>query len=339
MQYDIKKLSLNERILFFEQFRTYMSSAIPITTTLANIKKYTPNRTIRFISHLLLNEIDNGVNFADAILKFKIPLGGVYCNLMSLGAKSGELPQILEDIQNTLKQQRTINYTILKQIAYPAFLFFVLFIPAACALFFFVIPRLSTSYESLLGTTPSHLQTLNNFSAILLKNIFPILIIFGLAGFGIATLIKTVLKSELLIQLPIIGPLVRYYNLSRFTKLLAISYKAGLPITHGILIACDALPNKIIQNRLIKCSSLVTRIPLTDALNETQLLDISMIIKIQAGETTGSLDKSLFEISKDIDEAFETAISTTLKLIEPALMIIMAILVCIYGSILAGVAI
>lgn len=337
MQYDIKKLSLNEKILFFEQFKTYISSSIPLSTTLQNIKKFTSNSKIENISQLLLKEIDKGVNFSDAILKFKQTLGAVYCNLMSLGAQSGELPKVLDDIQAALRQQRTINYMILKQIAYPAFLFFVLFIPAVCALFFFVIPRLSTSFETLLGSTPAHLQTLNTLSTALIKNIIPLLILLGAVIAGIIPGIKILLKSELLIQLPLIGPLVRYYNLSLFTKLLAISYKAGIPITHGVLISCDALPNKIIQTKLIKCSTLVTKIPLTNAIAQTNLFDPQMISKIQAGEITGELDKTLYEISKDIDEALETTISTVLKLIEPVLMIIMAILVCVYGSVMAGI--
>lgn len=339
MQYDIKKLSLNEKILFFEQFKTYISSSIPLSTTLQNIKKYTSNSKIEYISQLLLKEIDKGVNFSDAILKFKKPFGGVYCNLMSLGAQSGELPKILDDIQAALRQQRTINYTILKQIAYPAFLFFGLFIPAVCALFFFVIPRLSSSFETLLGATPVHLQTLNSVSKILIENIILIIIIAIFIIPAIIEIIHEFSRSKLLLKLPIIGPLVRYYNLSVFTKLLAISYSAGIPITRGILISSDALPNQIIQRKLIRCSSLVTRMPLTNAIIDTNLFDPQMISKIQAAEITGELDKTFYEISKDINEALETTISTLLKFIEPVLMIIMAILVCIYGSIMAGVVI
>lgn len=336
-QYDLPKLSLTNKLLFFEQFNTYMSSSIPITTTLQNIQKYSGNKQIRVICRLLLKDLDNGENFSDAILKFKKILGGVYCNLMSLGAQSGDLPQILNDIQDALKQQRTINYTIIKQTAYPAFLFFVIFIPAVLALFFFVIPRLADSFEMMLGTTPAHLKTLQMFSALLLKNIIPLAIICGFFIWSVIIGVKALIKSELLLQLPVIGPLVRYYNLSLFTKLLAISYKAGIPITHGILISSDALPNEIIKKRLIKCSSLVTKIPFTNVMAQTKLFAPQMISKIQAGELTGELDKTLKEISKDIDEALNTTISTLLKLIEPVLTIVMAVLILMYGLTTMGI--
>ncbi|MCM1010807.1 MAG: type II secretion system F family protein [Fusobacterium sp.] len=336
-QYEYPKLSLNTKLLFFEQLSTYMSSSIPLTTTLMNIKTYCGDKKIQIICRLLLKELDSGQNFSDSILKFKKVLGGAYCELLSLGAQSGELPQIINDIQDTLKQQRTIIFTIIKQVAYPAFLFFVIFIPAVIALFFFVIPRLANSFEMMLGTTPAHLKTLQNISSLLFQNIIPILIFLALVIYTTTIGIKLLIKSELLLKLPVIGQLVKYYNIGLFTKLLAISYTAGIPITEGILISSEALPNKIIKQQLIKCSPLVTRIPFTNAIAQTRLFDPAMISKIQAGELTGDLEKPLIEISKDINEALSTTISTLLKLIEPVLTIIMAILICIYGATTMGI--
>lgn len=337
-QYPYPKLSLNEKLLFFEQFSTYMSSSIPLTTTLQNIKTYCSNKHIKIVCRLLLKELDSGENFSDSILKFKNILGSAYCDLLSLGAQSGELPQIIKDIQETLKQQRTIIFTIIKQVAYPAFLFFVIFIPAVLILFFFIIPRISGSYEMLLGTPPARVQTLQAVSAMLIKNIIPLLILFAIVINAAIIAIKALIRSELLLQLPVIGKLVRFYNLSIFTKLLAISYKSGIPITEGILISSEALPNQIIKSQLIKCSPLVTRIPFTNAIGQTKLFTPSMISKIQAGELTGDLEKPLNEITQEINEALSTAISTLLKLIEPILTVIIGILVCFYGSMLTGIA-
>ncbi len=336
-QYEYPKLSLNNKLLFFEQLSTYMSSSIPLTTTLQNIKTYCDNKKIQIICRLLLKEIDSGENFSDSILKFKNILGGAYCELMSLGAQSGELPQIINDIQDTLKQQKSIIFNIIKQVAYPAFLFFIIFVPAVIILFFFVIPRVSSGMEMLLGTTPAHLKALQNISTLLLQNIIPLLIFLSVVIYASIMGIKIIIKSDLLLKLPVIGQLVRYYNLSLFTKLLAISYAAGIPITQGILISSEALPNKIIKQQLIKCSTLVTRIPFTNAIAQTKLFTPAMISKIQAGELTGDLEKPLIEISKDINEALSTAISALLKLIEPVLTIIMAVLICIYGATTMGI--
>ena len=108
-QYDIPKMSLNQKIMFFEQFSMYLSSSIPVSSALQDMKKYAPSDKIKLIAHLLLKEMDRGINFSDAILKCKKGLGSTYCNLMSLGAQAGELPRILKDIWESLKQQRTFK--------------------------------------------------------------------------------------------------------------------------------------------------------------------------------------------------------------------------------------
>ncbi len=324
-------MTLWNKIQFFEQLKTYMSSSIPITTSLQDISKYSDNTLCKQVATILLTEMDSGVNFCDAILKFKNTLGGVYCNLISLGAQSGNLPQILDDIYESLKRQREIIYTIIRQCAYPAFLFFIIFIPAIAALLFFIVPRFCEYYKGLTGEIPTHLQSIQEFTQNLTHSWPIILILSALIFWGLGVGIKKIFTTRLGANLPLAGLLVTYYNLSLFSKLLAIGYAAGVPITHTILLAAESLPNKYIQSKLFKCSSLVTRHSLTNTFASTELFPPQMLTKIKSGETSGELDKLLREISNDFDDAMNVTISSLLQLIEPMLMLIMAGLIIFYG--------
>ncbi len=330
-QYDIPPMTLWHKIQFFEQFRTYMSSSIPLTTSLQDIAKYCNDKLTRQVATLLLAELDSGINFCDAILKFKHTLGGVYCNLISLGAQSGNLPQILNDIYESLKRQRDIVYSIIRQCAYPAFLFFIIFIPAIAALLFFIVPRFCEYYKGLTGEIPAHLQAIQCFTQNLTHSWPLLLLLSALIFWGIGVGIKKFFTTRLGASFPLAGLLVRYYNLSLFSKLLAIGYAAGIPITHTILLAAESLPNKYIQTKLFKCASLVTRHSLTDTFAATELFPPQMLTKIKSGETSGELDKLLREISNDFDEALNVAIASLLQLIEPTLMLLMAGLIIFYG--------
>ena len=117
-----------------------------------------------------------------------------------------------------------------------------------------------------------------------------------------------------------------------FTRLLAIAYAAGIPITHGIILSAEAVNNDYYKKLLYKCSSMITKNSFTETFAATKLFTPSMITKIQTGELTGELDKMLREISSDIDDSLETAVSAALKLVEPILMIIIAIFIVIYGT-------
>ena len=324
-------MSLGTKILFFEQLNTYLSSSIPISTSFTNIKKYSDNSTIKLIASILLKEMDKGANFSDAILKFKNTIGAVYCNLISLGAQAGELPQILDDIYRSLKRQQEIKINILKQLAYPAFLLFGMLLPSVALLGYFIAPRFRTIHENLGGTIPSNIAAIEQTAATFQAGWFLILILIALIGWGGVTLFKKLIKSKAGMKVPVIGAIIRFYNLSMFTRLLAISYSAGIPITHGILLASEAINNNYMKKILYKCSSMVTKCAFTETFAATGLFTPNMITKIQTGELTGELDKILREISNDIDRNLEAAISSALKLIEPILMVIIAVFVGIYG--------
>ncbi len=331
-QHDISKLSLNEKINFFTEFYSYLGSAIPLTTTLANIQKYSNSPNVKEIAILLLAQVDKGENFADAILTFKKAFGNVYCNLMSIGAQSGELPKITKEILDSLKKQRSVIYQIIMASIYPAFLFFML-IGASLLLFFYIAPRLASQYQSVTGEgLTDNMKSMLSITTTLTNNWFFIIFTLGLIVWGIISFAKHLKKSELGIKFPVIGQFIRYYNLSIFSKLLAISYAAGLPISHGILLSSESVGNEFIQKKLVKCATYIARHPLADSFAGTGFFTPQMISKIQAGETTGKLDEVLHEISDEIDETLGTVVASGIQLLSPILMVIIAIFIIFFGS-------
>ena len=332
LQYNISGLSLNEKVDFFSQLHSYLSSSIPITTALMNIQKYSNSKKIKLIAKKLLEDLDKGENFANSILKFKHSIGNVYCNLMSIGAQSGELPRILQEIHSSLKRHRTMLYNLIKASVYPAILILIL-IASSLLLVFFISPRMSAQYQMITGGELSqNMNAMENIANLLQNNWISLLIIFNIILWGIIRFAKYLLKSELGIVFPVIGKVIKYYNLSIFSKLLAISYAAGLPITHGILLSCESVQNEYIQKKLFKCSSYISKHSLSESFAGTGFFTPQMLSKIQAGEQTGKLDEVLHEISSEIDETLEMVLSSALRLIEPVLMLIIAGMAILYGT-------
>ena len=155
---------------------------------------------------------------------------------------------------------------------------------------------------------------------------------------------KQALMSEQGLRLPVLGRAVKYYNLSSFSRLLAISYKAGIPITQAIMLSADSIPNKFMSGKLLKCSALVTQRPIAKVFGATGFFPPDLVMKIESGDMSGNLDKVLFEISEVINLKLETAITSALKLLEPILMILIGCVVgyyaytlmsSVYGSLLS----
>lgn len=296
------------------------------------MQTYSNSSKIKHIAINLLSEIDKGENFANAILKFKNTIGNVYCNLMSIGAQSGELPEILKDIHSSLKKQRTTLYNLIRASVYPAILLIML-IGATLLLLLFIAPRLAEQYRNASGEDlPQTLALTQRLGDVIGSNIFFIILVFGLIIYGCVRSFKYLLKSELGVKFPVIGAVIRYYNLSTFSKLLAIAYTAGLPITHGILLSSEPIQNEFIQKKLFKCSTYIAKHSLAESFAGTGFFTPQMISKLQAGEQTGRLDEVLQEISNEIDETLETVIGSALQMLEPLLMIIIAVFLTIFGT-------
>ena len=147
---------------------------------------------------------------------------------------------------------------------------------------------------------------------------------------------RNFLKSKNILNLPVVGDAIKYYNLSSFTRLLAISYKAGIPITQGILLSASSVPNKYMSETLLKCSALVTKKPIAKVFAATRFFSRDMIMKIESGNMSGYLDKVLYEISETINLKLETAITSALKLLEPILMALIGCAVGYYAYTMMG---
>lgn len=340
-QYDLPALSLNDKIEFFNALSNYLDASIPLNTALFQMAEYTSNIQIKRIINIILKEGTAGVNFADTILKFKKPLGGAYCNLVAVGVQTGELPQILKDINDLLIRQRDLKSTTIRSCSYPAFLL-VLLILSVILLVCVIQPKLAALTASMTGDASSlqiasfGMETFTNIAAIV-----------GVTLVALFFLFKNFIQSfstEKGLRLPVFGAAIKYYNLSTFSRLLAISYKAGIPITQAIIISADALPNKFMRDKFIKCSALVSQKPLAKLLGTTGLFPNDLIMKIESGDMSGNLDKVFFDISNAINLRLETAIASIIKLLEPTLLVLIGCAVgyfayslmrSVYGSLLA----
>jgi len=339
-QYDIPPLSLNDKIEFFGAFSNYLDASIPVNTALFQMAEYTNNFKIKKIVNLILKEGTAGISFTDTILKFKKALGGAYCNLIAVGVQTGELPQILNDINDLLIKQREFKATIIKACTYPAFLLLML-IGSILVLVCFIQPKLAAFTASVTGSACNAPATfcMGNFI-----NISSIIAVITVALFFLSRAFINSFNKESGLRLPVFGPAIKYYNLSSFSKLLAISYKAGIPITQAIILAADATPNEFMRNKFIKCSTLISQKPLAKLLGSTGFFPTDLIMKIESGDMSGNLDKVFYDISNTINLKLETAITSALKLLEPILMIfigcavgyyVYSVLSTVYGSLMA----
>lgn len=332
---NLKELTLDEKIDFFTEFNTYIKSSVPISTSLTNILKFSSNPKIKEISSKILKNVDKSKNFSESILNFKNALGSAYCGLLSAGFEAGKLQNITSEILNLLKKQRTLRRKIIKSGIYPFFIFIFIVI-FVIALFTIIVPKVAMQAEIMRGDLPLSLKILNIISKIITKGwiiLIPLIII--LINFSIKSLKKS-FNSESGINNIIYGKIVKMYNISMFTKVLAVSYSAGIPAVSAYILASKIVENSFMKNKLINSSALLGEKKISDALFETGLFTGQMISKIASGEETGNVDDMLNEISSDTDENMDTIIASSIQIMQPLLILVLGFIVIIIGYIILG---
>lgn len=332
---DIPQLSLNEKIDFFMEFYTYIKSSIPISSALTKISQYSPSKKIRKISKMILNEIDRGKNFSAIILNFSSAFGSAYCSLLAAGDQTGKLPDISYEILSSLKKQRNVKRNIIKASIYPAILF-AIFCIFVLLLLVVIVPKVLMQAQTMSGDIPLSLKILGKISQIILKGWIILLPIIVFAFWRLFKSFKNISQKEFVLNIPIIGKVIKTSDLAIFSKVFSIAYASGIPVINAYSLASDVTGNKFIKKQLLKYSALFSDKKVSEVLYLTGLFSPQVIAKIEAGETSGDMDRMLNEISQDMNELLDTVSVAAIRAIEPVLTIIIGLFVLIFGYIIMG---
>ncbi len=134
------------------------------------------------------------------------------------------------------------------------------------------------------------------------------------------------------LRIPILGPLMRKYSLTKFTRTLGVLINSGVPILAALDLVAETSDNKMLEIALGESSmSIEQGSGFAEALSERRTVFPEMVIQMSAtGEESGTLDNMLSKVANFYEQQIESAITTLTSLIEP-------ILVIVIGSVVGGI--
>mgnify|MGYP003310349056 FL=1 len=167
----------------------------------------------------------------------------------------------------------------------------------------------------------------------LIINYWPILILGTVSFFVAATFYIKTNKGRLkwdsfLLKLPLFGPLIRKIEISRFSLTMATLLKSGVPILQAIEIVQSILIKRVIADSVIPLKQALKRGKgLSGPLQEAGVFPPMAVHMITVGETSGALDEMLIKVAKTYDKEVEQSIKQLISLIEPMMILIMAVII------------
>lgn len=325
-------IPLQERVIFSRQFSTMISAGVPIVQALSILREQSSNKNMKAILTDLTKQVEGGVALSTALGKHTQAFSKVYINLVKAGEAGGILDQTLERLADQMEKDHELVSKVRGAMIYPAVITVVM-----VGVFFFlmlvIIPQLAAVFSQLGGQLPWYTTLLLNLSHFLVK--FGVYAIVALIVAAIFT-VRAVRKNEairyridqLILRLPILGPISSKINIARFTRTLGLLMQSGVTVLDAIEIVSGSLSNRVIQKELSKIATEVKNgSPIADPIKKSPYFPKIVSEMIAVGEATGSLDQILTKLAGFYEKEVDTVIENLSSIIEPVFIIMIGAMV------------
>ncbi|MDQ6975687.1 MAG: type II secretion system F family protein [Mariprofundaceae bacterium] len=319
----------NETALFLQQLATLIGAGMPLVDSLASIATgMSRQKAGRAITHVR-QQITEGSTLADALRK--IAMDNVVCNMIEAGEETGKLELVAKRLAELLDNRRRIEQELMSAILYPAIILTFGSL-VMLVLLTYVVPQIVTVFQRSGGELPMITQwviAISNFIRAdgLMLFAGAVMVIWG----GMVLLRNPNVRERrdrLLLQIPLLSSLLIRIDTARFSRTLGMLLGGGVPVLSAMRIAEQTM-GLIPMRKLIAQASEALREGggLGQALQCGNLLPHMAIQMIDVGEQSGALDSMLLRIADQYEQETSRLIARLMTIVEPALMLIMALLV------------
>jgi len=329
MNYANVKISGSEKISFISNLSTMLSAGIPILEVVDSLLEDSKGG-MKKILEIMRIDLSEGNRIHTSFSKFPNIFDKVTVNIVKASEEAGTLETALKDLRENVQREIEFNDKIKSALIYPLFIFGVFF---AVLIFMLVavIPKVATVFGNLRIDLPLPTRIMVFVSDVMTKQTPLLLLVIGIIIFGMIFLykLKKNIILDILFSLPLVSQVVRFIDLTRFSRSMNLLLTSGLPIVECLSLTEDVVIKRQMSKIIDQCRETVTSgKTLSEGLKISKGYIPPIMIKlIEAGEKTGTLDKSMHDISVYFDYQVTGSLKTVTALIEPIMLVIIGVVV------------
>jgi type IV pilus assembly protein PilC len=324
------KVKLESFLIFNQQFLTLIRAGLPILGSLQMLGKIQKNA--QFSAQL--EDVSNRVKTGDALSSAFEAQGGfpiMYTTTLLAGERSGNLQEVLERYVSFQKVSLTFRKKLTASLIYPVLLL-ALVVGLMIFLLAVVVPQFATLYDQMGNKLPAMTMALMGFGKWLQHNF--IWLVLGIAAIGTALYryARTDRGKDFIdgfrIGLPVFGKIWIKYQVALFARTLSTLLTGGLPLVPSLETAARSISSRKISKAVMSSIGTVREgKSLAESLTKTGVFPDLAAEMITVGEQTGALPAMLNSVAEFFEEDVSTALTAALALIEPAILIVMGVVV------------
>ncbi|HOJ71938.1 MAG TPA: type II secretion system F family protein [Syntrophorhabdaceae bacterium] len=326
-----QKITYDDLIFFTRQLQTIIKAGIPLISGLKALEEQTTKERLKNIIRDIYMDIDKGKSFSEAMARHSDVFPEVYISMIRAGEIGGVLEDVLERLIGMLEFQMKTKEMIKSALRYPVMVIVSLMV-AFFVLVTFVIPKFVPLFKSAKIDLPLPTRIM-----ILINDIVQQYGVYLIAGVIILIVGFVFYKrtengrlqwDRFKLRLPLLGDILHKIYMSRFANMFENMIRAGVPVIKALEIVSKTIGNAYIAGKIDEVGMKIEKGKgISRPLKETGIFPPLVIHLVSTGESTGSLEEMLNEVSNHYDREITYSVGRLSAWVEPILTAGLSIMV------------
>jgi len=318
--------------MFSRQIATMMKAGVPLVQSFDIIATGNEKRSVQDLLLSVKADIESGQTMADSLRKHPKQFDDLFCDLVDAGEQSGSLEGMLDRIATYKEKTEALKSKIKKAMNYPVAVV-VIAVIVTSILLVKVVPQFRDIFQGFGADLPAFTLMVVGFSDFMVAYWW----MFLLATIAFVVTYKRMLASskdmrdwqdKLLLKAPVIGELLHKSAIARFTRTLATTFAAGVPLVEALSSAAGASGNALYRDAIFRIrDDVTTGMQMNMAMQSTGIFPNMVVQMIAIGEESGSIETMLSKVADIYEQQVDDAVDGLSALIEPIIMSVLGVLI------------
>ena len=317
-----------EVIAFTRQLATLLECGIGLASGLNILRAQAKKRGFRRVLDQVMEELGRGEAFSTAIAKHPQVFNQLYCRMVAVGEKSGQLEQALRQVASYMESQGVLVKKLTKAMTYPAMVL-ALALVVTIVLVTVALPPMMGVFETFGSQLPITTRALIFFTKAFTAHRLQVFTVLGAAiVIGLLLVKRPIgkrLRDRIVLRIPILGSLVITSEVARFSRIVAMLLKAGVTMPDTMELVCQTSSNQVIKATLIEArKELLQGQGLSGPMSKAHIFPPLFIQMMVVGEETATLDNTLSTVADAYEAETEEKIGMMMTMMEPMMTLAIA---------------
>jgi type IV pilus assembly protein PilC len=327
-----RKISSKDIALFTRQLSTMLKAGVPLMQSFEIVGRGHANPSMGRLMNDIRMDVETGTSLNQAFRKYPLYFDPLFCNLVAAGEQAGILETLLDRLATYQEKTIALKGKIKKALFYPVMIIFVAILVTAIIMIF-VIPSFKSVFTSFGADLPTPTLVVIAMSDFFVAYWYILLGIVGGGGYFLFQAWRRSPKVQAtvdraMLKLPVIGELLQKASIARWSRTLATTFAAGVPLVEALDSVGPASGNAVYKEATREVQTEVNvGISLAQAMQNSNVFPPMAVQMTSIGEESGSLDSMLSKVADYYEREVDETVDALSSLLEPMIMVILGVII------------